>query len=279
MIQPGTFHTLKIGRPTDGGILLLDAAQGAVLLPEHEYETEPVSGRYQQVFVYQNNDGALRATLKKPLVQLGEAALLTAKSVTDVGAFMDWGLDKDIFVPFKEQTVRIEEGEKYVIVLYWDSKSDRLAGSARLGRYLNNVGVDYEEGQQVSLLFGDKSDMGYNVVIDRKYLGLVYHNEVFQNVHYGDTTTGYIKTIRQNNKIDVSLQKSGIESIFDGADVVLTALEKNRGFLPLNDDSSPEEIKNRLGISKKLFKKSLSKLYRQRVITLHEDGIRLTDLE
>jgi predicted RNA-binding protein (virulence factor B family) len=210
---------------------------------------------------------------------LGEAAFLTAKAVTEAGAFLDWGIDKDIFVPFKEQTMPIEEGEQYVIVLYWDEKSSRLAGSARLGRHLNNAGHDLEEGQKVNLLFGDKSDMGYNVVIDKKYLGLVYHNEVFQNVHYGEQTTGYIKAIRQNNKIDVSLQKSGFESILDGVDVVLTALEKSRGFLPLNDDSNPEDIKNRLGISKKLFKKSLSKLYRQRVITLHEDGIRLTDLE
>jgi predicted RNA-binding protein (virulence factor B family) len=129
------------------------------------------------------------------------------------------------------------------------------------------------------VIITDESDLGVNVVINNKYLGLVYHNEFFKNVAYGDTTKGWIKAIRPNNKIDVSLQRHGHQAVHDGTDIILTALENNRGFLDLTDKSAPEEIKNRLGMSKKLFKKTIGQLYRQRVITLHEDGIRLTDGE
>lgn len=257
----------------------MDATAHAVLLPDFEYETAPITGRYMQVFIYQNNDGALRATLKKPHLLLGEAALLRIKSVTDAGAFAEWGINKDIFVPFKEQLERMQEGKSYVIALYWDETSERLAGSSRLSRYLSNSGHDLEEGMEVNLVVADSSELGVNVVINNKHLGLIYHNEIFKKIHYGQQIKGYIKAFRPNNKIDVSLQKTGFESILDSADVVLTALEKNRGFLALNDHSAPEEISAKLGISKKLFKKALSQLYRQRVITLHDDGIRLTDAD
>ena len=279
MITPGKLTVLKVGQPTEGGVLLIDAGQGAVMLPHTEYEKAPESGSYVTVFVYQNNLGVLTATLKRPLLMLGEAACLTIRSVTEAGAFAEWGIGKDIFISFKEQKVHMEEGEQYVITLYWDETSERLAGSSRLTKHLDNAEHELEEGMEVDVLIADRSDLGINVVINRKYLGLVYHNEFFSTAGYGDTVKGWIKALRPNNKIDVSLQKPGYEAVDEGAEQLLTILEKSKGFLPLTDKSDPMQINNMLGMSKKVFKKAIGQLYRQRVISLHEDGIRLTDSE
>lgn len=276
MIVPGTYSTFKVGQPTAGGILLIDAGNSAVLLPQTEYEKEPISGRYISAFVYQNNEGALVATLRTPLLVLNEAACLTIKSITHAGAFAEWGIGKDIFIPFKEQNQTLHEGNRYVITLYWDDTSNRLAGSTKLSKHLSNANHDLEEGQEVDVLIADTSDLGVNVVINKKYVGLVYHNEFFTKAVYGETTKGFIKALRPNNKIDVAFQKAGYEAVHEGADVVLTALEKNRGFLALTDHSSPDDIKRHLGLSKKVFKKAVGQLYRQRLIILEEGGIRLT---
>ena len=206
---------------------------------------------------------------------LGEAACLTIRSVTHAGAFAEWGIGKDIFIPFKEQNQTLLEGEKYVITLYWDETSSRLAGSTKLSKHLSNADHDLEEGQTVDVLIADKSALGVNVVINKKYLGLVYHNEFFTKAGYGKTTKGFIKALRPNNKIDVAFNKAGYEGVNDGVDALLTALEKNRGVLPLTDKSDPEEIKKHLGLSKKVFKKAVGQLYRQRLIALEENGIRL----
>lgn len=279
MITPGKFNVLKVGQPTDEGILLLSGDKGAVLLPQTEYKKQPESGTYLTAFIYQNNHGALTATLKKPFLVLGEAACLTIRSVTDAGAFAEWGIGKDIFIPFKEQKKLMQEGEHYVITLYWDETSERLAGSSRLSKHLDNSAHELEEGMQVEVLIGDQSELGVNVVIERKYLGLVYHNEFFSTAGYGDRVTGWIKALRPNNKIDVSLRKPGYEAVDEGAEQLLTILEKSKGFLPLTDKSDPMQINNMLGMSKKVFKKAVGQLYRQRLISLHEDGIRLTDSE
>ncbi len=275
MITPGTYSTFKVGQPTTGGVLLIDAGKSAVLLPQTEYEKEPVSGRYINAFVYQNNEGTLTATLKQPLVVLGEAACLTIKSVTQAGAFADWGISKDIFIPFKEQNQTLLEGQNYVVTLYWDDKSERLAGSTRLNKHLRNTEHELEEGEAVDVTIADKSDLGVNVVINKKYLGLVYHNEFFTKAGYGETTKGFVKALRPNNKIDVAFQKAGYEAVHDGVDVLLTALENNQGFLQLTDKSDPDIIKKQLGLSKKVFKKAVGQLYRQRLIALEENGIRL----
>lgn len=275
LITPGTYSTFKIGQPTQGGVLLIDAHKNAVLLPHTEYDTEPISGRYISAFVYQNNDGALSATLKQPLVLLGEAACLTIRSVTHAGAFAEWGIGKDIFIPFKEQNQTLQEGEKYVIVLYWDETSGRLAGSTKLSKHLKNTDHDLQEGAPVDVLIADKSTLGVNVVINKKYLGLVYHNEFFTKAGYGETTKGFIKALRPNQKIDVAFKKDGFEGVDAGADVLLTALESNRGFLPFTDKTDPEIIKNELGLSKKVFKKALGQLYRQRLVLITDTGIRL----
>jgi predicted RNA-binding protein (virulence factor B family) len=276
LITPGTYSTFKIGQPTTGGVLLTDGRNGAVLLPKSEWNEEPVSGRYLNAFIYQNNAGTLVATLKRPFVALGEAACLAIKSVTHAGAFADWGIGKDIFIPFKEQHEPLREGHNYVITLYWDGLSERLAGSTRLNRHLKNEDHDLEKGQHVEVLIADKSRLGVNVVINKRFLGLVYHNEFFTKAKYGETTKGFIKEIRENNKIDVGLQKEGYAAVHDGADVLLTALESNRGFLALTDKSDPEVIKSQLGISKKVFKKALGQLYRQRIVQIKDDGIHLT---
>ncbi len=195
--------------------------------------------------------------------------------MTQAGAFADWGISKDIFIPFKEQNQTLLEGQKYVVTLYWDEKSERLAGSTRLNKHLRNTEHKLEEGEAVDVMIADKSDLGVNVVINKKYLGLVYHNEFFTKAGYGETTKGFIKALRPNNKIDVAFQKAGYEAVHDGVDVLLTALENNQGFLPLTDKSDPDIIKKQLGLSKKVFKKVVGQLYRQRLIALEENGIRL----
>jgi predicted RNA-binding protein (virulence factor B family) len=226
-------------------------------------------------FVYYDSDDRIVATTEKPYVQLGEFAALTCKSTTHFGAFMDWGLLKDLLVPVREQNVPMMRGRKYVVYVYFDKVSERLAGTAKISKFLNNTPLPYEEGDAVDLLIWNKTPLGYNAIIGKEHSGIIYSNEVFQPLTTGDKLTGYIKHIRPDGKTDLSLQKSGMAHVDDMAERILQTLRENDGYIGLTDNSSPEDIYERFGMSKKAWKKAVGTLYKARKIDITPNGIRL----
>ncbi len=276
MIKLGQFNKLKIKSQKAGGLLLEDSSGDSVLLSKRHRPQNYVIGDEIDVFVYLDSEENKKATTQPPKILFNEFASLKVTSITSVGAFMDWGLEKDLFVPFKEQNIRLKEGRWYVTYLDLDEKTDRLFGSTRLERHLQNKYLTVKENEQVEILVILKTDLGFTVIINNKHKGLLFKNEVFQELFVGNKLTGYIKKIHDDNKIDVSIQPIGYKSAIDGnTDVVYSALKENNGFLPITDKSSPEEISEYFGISKKAFKKAVGALYKQRKIDIRQNGIKL----
>lgn len=274
MIELGKYNTLKIVRDTSVGLFLSDETTD-VLLP-NKY----VPKRFEiedeiKVFVYLDHEERLTATTLKPYIQRDEFAYLKVSYINQYGAFLDWGLEKDLFVPFKEQARKMEEGKRYLVYAYLDEKTDRLVASSKLNQFLEQETVDLEPNQEVDLIVSHITELGINVIINSKYKGLLYKDEVFENLTPGKKLKGYIKNIREDKKIDVSLTKQGFDGIEDNAQTVLEELKSSNGFLRLTDNSHPEEIKTVLKMSKKAFKKAIGSLYKQKLITIKEDGIYL----
>lgn len=274
MAALGKYNTLKIVRFVDFGAYL-DGEDGTEILMPLRYIPEgSKEGDEVNVFVYRDSEDRLVATTEKPLAQVGEFAFLPVKSVTRVGAFLDWGLMKDLLVPFREQKKPLEEGESYLVYIYVDDETGRITASARVENFLDNMPPDYEPNQEVDLIIGDRTDLGYKVIIDNLHSGIIYHTEIFRPVRKGERTKGYIKQVREDDKIDVSLQPSGYIGIEPLAREILNELHKNDNFLPFSDRSSSEEISRRFGCSKKSFKKAIGALYKQHLIVIEENGIR-----
>ncbi|GAB3907793.1 S1-like domain-containing RNA-binding protein [Larkinella knui] len=275
MIQIGKINTLVALRETSVGVFLGDDEDNDILLPnKYVPDTLRVDDPID-VFVYTDSEDRIIATTLTPKIQRNQFARLQVVSVTSVGAFLDWGLEKDLLVPYREQSRPMEVGRWYVVYLYLDHETDRLVASSRLNRFLDSEVPNLTEGQEVSLLAWEPTDLGINVIINNRYRGLVYANEVFRQVYPGDRLTGYVKTIREDNRIDVSLQKPGYENVEPNAQRILATLKDQKGFLPLNDYSEPEEIYKSLEMSKKTFKKAIGALFRERKIVIKEDGIYL----
>lgn len=277
MIQIGKINTLRALRETSVGFFLGDDEDNDVLLPNKYVPRELQIGDSIDVFIYTDSEDRIIATTLTPKIKRNEFARLQVVSVTSVGAFLGWGLEKDLLVPYREQNRPMEVGRWYVVYLYLDHETDRLVASNRLNRFLDSAPPNLEEDQEVSLLVYESTDLGVNVIINNRYRGLVYANEIFQRIYPGDRLTGYIKQIREDNRIDVSLQKPGYENIESGAHRILSVLEQQGGFLPLHDKSNPEEIYNLLEMSKKTFKKAIGTLFRERKIVIKEDGIYRVD--
>ena len=276
MIQPATFHTLTVTRKTPDGFILTNPKGDEALLPARECTDELQRGQDIRVFIYIDRDLNIVATRKKPNLLLGRFGLLEAVSVTKAGAFFDWGIDKDLLVPNTEQAQSIRPGQWYMVHLAIDERTGRPYGSTRIDRYLSNEQLTVGNGQQVDIVAYRETDLGYAVVINGKHSGLVYESDVFGELNIGDNVVGYIKKIRDQNKIDVSLQPIGYaRSNSPNSDMIFKALQKNAGFLPLNDKSAPDLIYDRFGISKKAFKRAVGDLYKQRKITIEKDGIRM----
>jgi predicted RNA-binding protein (virulence factor B family) len=244
-------------------------------MPKRYVPEGTMLGDFLEAFIYLDSEDRLIATTEKPLAQIEEFALLEVVSVTPVGAFLNWGLPKDLFVPFREQRKPMEVGKKYLVYVYLDTDSKRIAASSKIENYLDNIPVDYDENEEVDLIIINETDLGYNAIIDYSHLGVLYKNEVFQELNPGDKVQGYIKKIRTDGKIDLRLDKIGYEKIISFVDRIIVELQKNKGFLPLTDKSSPEEIYKIFKISKKNFKAAIGALYKKRFIALEEDGIRL----
>lgn len=275
MAQIGKLNHLEVLKELEFGIYLDGGELGEVLMPKRYVPEGTMLGDFIEAFIYLDSEDRLIATTEKPLAQVEEFALLEVVSVTSVGAFLNWGLPKDLFVPFREQRKPMEVGKKYLVYVYLDTDSKRIAASSKIENYLDNIPVDYDENEEVDLIIVNETDLGYNAIIDYSHLGVLYKNEVFQELNPGDKVQGYIKKIRTDGKIDLRLDKIGYEKIISFVDRIIIELQKNKGFLPLTDKSSPEEIYKTFKISKKNFKAAIGALYKKRFIALEEDGIRL----
>ena len=275
MIQLGEVNELIAIRLTDFGWFLEDEEGNEVLLPNKFTPEEFAENDRIKVFIFKDSEDRITATTQIPLIKLNEFALLKVKQVNKYGAFLDWGLDKDLMVPYSEQHNKMQEDESYVVRLVLDEKTDRLFASARLNRYLVSDHITVSEGEEVDIIIIQETDIGFKAIIDDAHLGLIYQNEVFQPITVGQKMTAWVKLIREDEKIDLSLQAQGIENIEPSSAKVLDVLKENEGFLALHDKSNPEEITKLLQMSKKTFKKAIGSLYKQRYITLEENGIRL----
>ena len=274
MIEIGKFNELRFIKKTDAGLILTDGEKEVLLQYVHAPEGVQ-AGDNLHVFVYIHSDGRLMATTETPLAMVGEFALLNVVDQNDQGVFMDMGIGKDVFVPEREQKRPMQTGQKYVVFLYTDEKNDRITASSRLSDFIDQDEHDLEQGDEVSLLITEESNLGYSAVINQRYMGLLYHNEVFEDLKAGDQRRGFIKKIREGNKIDLSLQVIGFRHILDLKDSLMIDLEEHNGSILLGDKSSPEEIYNQLKISKKAFKKAIGSLYKERLIEISDHEIKL----
>ncbi len=274
MINYGSNNKLKVDKVVDFGVYLTDGKE-RLLLPGKYVPKGLKLGDEIEVFVYRDSEDRPIATTLKPKAKVGDIALLRAKDVSHVGAFLDWGLEKDLFVPFKEQRERMVAGKDYVVIVKLDPLTGRLIASNRFTSVTRKPGPELKIGQEVNLIVYDTTDISFKVLIDRTYLGFLYKNEVFQTIKTGDWLKGYISKISPDHKIDVLLRKPGYSAVLDMKNVIMDALKDAGGFLPLNSNSSPEEITAQFSMSKKVFKQAIGNLYKARLITIGEDGIRL----
>lgn len=279
MIQIGQYNNLKVSRETKSGLYLADEEGQEVLLPGKYIPKDIKTDDELPVFIYKDSEDRLIATTEQSKITLHHFAYLQAADVNAYAAFMDWGLEKNLFVPYKEQPQKMIKGKWYIVYLYLDEQTDRLVASANVHRFLKNEELTVQSGEEVDILIWESTDLGYNVIINNLHKGLIYSNEIFTPVQIGDVKKGYIKKIREENKIDVQLQKSGYENIEPNAGKIIAELKAHNGFLPLNDNSAPEDITRQLEMSKKTFKKAIGLLYKQQVIRLAEDGIYLNEGE
>jgi predicted RNA-binding protein (virulence factor B family) len=275
MLKLGQHNTLEILRKTSVGLYLGDQEGNDILLPNKYCSPEMEIGSNIEVFVYKDHEQRWVATTLSPAVKVNEFAYLRVKSISDIGAFLDWGLEKDLFVPFREQNIKMERGQSYVIFLYEDPQTQRLVASAKLNRFFQNDKIDIAPGSLVDLLVFETTPLGFNVIIDQRFKGLIYHADIYQKINIGDQLQGYIKLIREDGGIDISLQAKGLKRLETGAEKIIEHLKQNKGFVNLTDKSSPEEILSKFQMSKKNFKQSVGILFKQRLIRIETDGIYL----
>lgn len=275
MINLGEYNSLVVLRRAEQGLYLGDDSGETVLIPNKYIPEGTQIGNTLEVFIYNDSEDRIIATTLTPRVTLHKFACLEVASVTRYGAFLDWGLPKDIFVPFSEQTQKLSTGQKVIAYLYLDRTTNRLAASAKYNKFLEKERPELQEQQQVDLLIAETSDIGTNIIINERYRGILYSNEIFQKIQYGDRVKGYVKKIRGDNKIDVSLEKQGYAKVQSYEEKILGKLKENKGFLKLSDNSSPEEIAAALEMSKKTFKKSIGALYKKKAIQIKPNGISL----
>lgn len=274
MIKIGVYNELLAFRKEEQGVYLLDKEDREEVLLPNAYVSEDLEmGDIISVFVYKDSEDREVATTEIPLIFLNKIAVLEVVDVNNTGAFLNWGLRKDLLLPFREQYSEPVKGEKVVVFLTLDFKSERLIASMKMDRILDNEEMDLKEGQEVDLIVYAPTDLGFNCIVDGKYKGLLYKNEVFEELQVGEKRRGFVKKIREENKLDLVLQKQGFEVFEDHQQTVLHFLEANGGVSELNDKSTPEEIKNALKMSKKAFKKAIGMLYKDKKITISEKGI------
>lgn len=280
MVQLGQYNTLPVKKLVEFG-LYLDGGDGLeILMPKRYVPANAKEGDELRVFVYQDAEARLIATNEHPYATVGQFASLRINSVNQVGAFADWGTSKELLIPHREQAQEMEEGHRYIVYIYIDQLSGRIAGTSKIDKHLGNIPPTYQDGEEVEVLVWKRTPLGFKVIINNQHAGLIYNNQIFQDIHIGEHLRAWVKGIREDDKIDLSLQPIGYRQMIDPAEAaVLKALHLHGGFMPLTDHSSPELIAVELKLSKKAFKKAIGSLYKQRRIIIREDGIELLPSE
>ena len=276
-IELGKFNQLEVVKEVDFGVYLDGGEEGEILLPTRYVPEDCKIGDILNVFLYLDMDERLIATRLTPFVQVGQFACLEVSWVNQYGAFLNWGLMKDLFVPFREQKMKMQVGRKYVVHAHLDEESYRIVASAKVERYLSKDKPEYTAGEEVNILIWQKTDVGFKAIIDNKYSGLLYENEIFSSIETGMEMKAFVKQVREDGKVDLILQKPGFEKVDDFAKTLLDYIKEQGGRIHLNDKSPAEDIYDTFGVSKKTFKKGVGDLYKKRLIALHEDGIALVE--
>lgn len=276
MIKIGKTNNLKVVKKVDFGLYLDGGESGEILLPKRYVDELMEVGDELDVFIYCDSEDRLVATTEKPLIEVGEFGLLKAVEVNRVGAFMEWGLQKDLLVPFREQSQEIRVGGSYVVYAFLDNATKRIVGSTKLNKYVGNRIPRYSEGDTVDILAVHKTDLGYKVIVDNLFWGMIYNNDLFDPLSPGDRIPAYVKTVREDGKIDVTLRERGGERVFQLANRIMGYLRDAGGEMAMSDSSSPDEIKAVFQCSKKDFKKALGYLYKKGKIQIADGGVTLS---
>jgi len=275
MIHIGDYNTLEIIRETEQGLYIADEEGNEVLLPKRYVPKSFKIWDKLDVFVYLDNEERPVAVTDKPYIKVNEFAMLRCNQVTQHGAFLDWGLLKELFCPFKEQAFKMKAGSWYLVYCYLDKETGRLVASSKTNRFLDNKRLTVKQFEEVDLIVSHPSEIGMNVIVNEKHSGLIFKDDIFKDLSIGDRLKGYVKKIRPDNKLDIVLGQIGYRNIEPSAETLMQELEDNDGFLNLTDKSDPEDIKEILQMSKKSFKKAVGTLYKKRLIEIREDGIYL----
>ena len=274
-VKLGRYNQLEVVKKVEFGVYLDGDEDGEILLPKKYVPEDCEEGDMLNVFIYLDMEERLVATTLQPYAQVGDFACLEVAWVNEYGAFLDWGLMKDLFVPFREQKVKMQKGRRYVVHIHVDEESYRIMASAKVERYLSDERPEYQPGEEAEVMVWQRTDLGYKVIVDNKFSGMLFHNEVFRQLEIGMKLSAYIKQVRPDGKIDLELQKAGFHKVDDFAEVLLQYIRDNGGRTSINDKTDAETIYDAFGVSKKTFKKAVSDLYRKRLIVLEDGGIRL----
>jgi len=275
MLRIGQYNTLCVTKFVDYGLYLDDTEGGEILLPKRYIPRDASVGDNLEVFIYVDSDDTLIATTEKPYACVGEAVYLNVSAVNKVGAFVDWGLPKEVLVPFAEQHKKMQVGRSYIVYLYLDKYADRIVASSKINKFIKDEADGYEKNQSVNLLIAGKTELGYKAIINNKHFGVLYESDVFQNLKYGQKVNGYIKNIRPDKKIDLTLQLQNKNTRDDLSNSILKHLKENNGESFLTDKSKPEDIYKQYSASKSNYKKALGGLYKNKLIVIHKDKIQL----
>ncbi len=275
MVLIGRINTLTVKGMREYGAHLDGGESGDILLPRREVPETCRPGDELEVFVYVDREDQLRATTQRPKVMVGQFARLPVVTNSESGTYLDWGLDLDLFVPHSEQRNRMREGKSYLIFVFLDEKTRRITASSKLDKFMSAQPPDYEAGEEVDLVIYDKTDLGYRALVNLSHEGMIYENEIFQHLVIGQELKGYIKKIREDLKIDLSLQPPGYQGVDEVSLAILQTIQEHGGTIGVTDKSQPEEIYSLFGVSKKTFKKAIGALYKKRLITIDSSGITL----
>ncbi len=276
MIELGKINRLRVVKQVDFG-LYLDGGRklGEILLPSKYIPENTQIGDEVEVFVYLDQEERIVATTEEPYAQVGDFAFLEVAWVNQFGAFLDWGLMKDLFVPFREQKMKMQKGKSYIVHVHLDEESYRIMASAKVERYIDDSYPPYQVGDEVEVLVWQKTDLGLKVIVNNRYAGLLYDDQVFRKLRTGDFATAYVSQVRPDGKLDLRLSPPGQAAVADFSEVLLQYLKDNGGHTVLCDKSPAEDIYQVFGVSKKVFKKAVGDLYKRRLVTLAPDGIRI----
>ncbi|TOH59306.1 GntR family transcriptional regulator [Vibrio parahaemolyticus] len=276
MIKIGQINSLEVIKKADFGVFLDGDDYGSVLLPNKHVPEGTELGDHIEVFLYFDSESQLAATIDKPIAQVGEWGLMKIEGINQTGAFVNWGIkEKDLLIPFSEQRARFTAGQNILVYVYTDKASGRIVGTTKFNKWLDKTPANYEVNEEVDLIIAERSQLGYKAIVNGKHWGMIFPSDVFGKLFIGKKLKGYIKQVREDGKIDLSLQKVGVAKMEDLSSKIIDLLEKKGGFLPLNDKSSPEAIFDAFRTSKGTYKKTIGGLYKQGKIVIEKDGIRL----